>query len=515
MNRLRSPLFWIAVLSTVAGLIYLHRLGSSPAYLSIEEVSQSFHALRFADTGRSESGQLLPLFFPERGSGAVRDPVWIYAAAALLRVVPFSATATRLLSAAAGVLDVVLMFLVARELFGRARPAVIAAALLAVMPAHFIQSRIATSQIGTVTCALGWLLFLARYLNRRRPRDLVLATFCLALGMYTYLAAVIVMPLYFVVTLVVIRRSTRRTESATAIRAACAGFGLALGPFLLWHLVHLGEIGGMVAYYSAGEYNRNLGAEGFFGAKAISHLDAWWDCYSPDKLFFSGDPDLRFSTRSAGYFLLAASVPMIVGLRHGWRMLKSETQVVLASGLFIATLPAAVVSNSEIKRWLTFIPFAVLTATCGVEWMLAHRRRFVRAGAVAVLLLAAIQARSFFNEYFGHYRVASAPKFGRNLPGAIHQALSVSGPADCILLDSGIDYLKDEWNLYTLVHGRSDVSARTTWLRSGTAASAPETCGGTTAIATAGDARFASWRPFPISEPDGTVVVAVYRRDAS
>src|SRR5262245_48079924 len=118
-------------------------------------------------------------------------------------------------------------------------------------------------------------------------------------------------------------------------------------------------------------------------------------------------------------------------------------------------------------------------------------------------------------EYFGHYRVASAPKFGLNLPGAIHQALSMSGPADCILLDSGIDYLEDEWNLYTLVHGRSDVSPRTTWLRSGTAASAPDTCGGTTAIATAGDARFASWRPFPISEPDGTVVVAVYRRDAS
>jgi Dolichyl-phosphate-mannose-protein mannosyltransferase len=188
MHPLRAPWVWIALLSTAAALVYFHQLGSSPAYLSIEEVSQTVHALRFASTGRNEDGERFPMNFPERGSGAVRDALWIYLAAGLLSVAPFSESVVRLPSVCAGVLNVGLIFLAGRELFGRTRPAAIAAAFLAVMPAHFMQSRIATSQIGTVTFALAWLVFLARYINRGRRRDLSSSTCCLALALYVYTA---------------------------------------------------------------------------------------------------------------------------------------------------------------------------------------------------------------------------------------------------------------------------------------------------------------------------------------
>src|SRR5215813_10021037 len=109
MTRRLAPLLWIVLLGAAAAVLYFHDLGSSPPYLSIEEVSQARQTFVFAETGRNNDGQRLPLYFPE--DAALRDPVWIYAGAALLHVFPFSETIARATSAAAGVLDVVLMFL--------------------------------------------------------------------------------------------------------------------------------------------------------------------------------------------------------------------------------------------------------------------------------------------------------------------------------------------------------------------------------------------------------------------
>jgi hypothetical protein len=506
----------VALLAGIALLIYCWRLGDVPAYLSIEEVSQARAAVDFASSQPVE--QAPPV--AGRAGETSSDPAWIYLApawvvlaAGVLKLVSFSETAIRLPSATAGVLDVLLVFFVARELFGRMRPATIAAALLMLTPAHVIQSRIASGQIGTVTATLAWLLFLARYFNSSRRADLVAAAICLGLGTYIYAGALIAMPLYFAVTLVIVWRRTP-ADAAGHLAAACGGFAAAFVPLAVWHLLHRQHLIGLATYYTHGEYNRNMGWTGFVGVGAISHIDTWWDCYSPDKLFFSGDSDLRFSTRAAGYFLLPVAVPLITGLAYAARRLPSAAWAMLASGLIVAPWPAALVSSSEIKRWLTFVPFAILVAAWGAECMLADRRRIVRAGAVAILLLSGFQGRSFLTDYFGRYRDASAIKFGGNVRGAIHEALSVSSGTDCVLLNTDVYYLKDQWDLYTRVNGRPDLATRATWLGPKGGAPAGQDCAAATVVGVTGDARFAGWRTIPIPELDGTTTLAVYRRDA-
>jgi hypothetical protein len=153
----------------------------------------------------------------------VRDALWIYLAAGVLSVAPFSETVVRLPSACAGVLNVVLIFLAARELFGRTRPAAIAAGLLAIMPAHFMQSRTATSQIGTVTCTLRGCCS-SPATSMRPPSRSSASTCCLALAFYVYAAAFVIMPIYFLVTLVVIRLHRVEPRSKPAFIAACGGF---------------------------------------------------------------------------------------------------------------------------------------------------------------------------------------------------------------------------------------------------------------------------------------------------
>jgi hypothetical protein len=531
MKRPTAHLVWIALLATTAALLYVQRLGSIAPYLSIEEVSQAREAVALAARSPdargvgSEADNRAPLPEapnPSREAGlsdavsATGDPLWVYLAplwvaiaAVLLRILPFSEALLRLPSAGAGVLNVVLMFIAGREIFNRLRPAVIAAVLLLFTPVHFLQSRIGTGQIGEITFVLAWLIFIAGYINHGRRRDLFAATLSLGLGMYAYAAGLIVMPVFFLVTLLIVRRYDAGSRT---LAAACAGFGLAFLPLAAWHLLHPRHLASLAAYYTHGEYNKNLGWLGFLGPRAVSHFDAWWDCYSPDKLFFSGDPDLRFSTRSAGYFLLATAPAMVAGPWYARRLLRDGMWVALASGLLLGPLPAALVSNSEVKRWLTFVPFAVLATTCGVESMLANRRRVVQALAIGLLVLAPLQARGFLDDYFGRYPLESAVKFGGNVRGAIQEVFSESATDDCVFLDSGIFYLNQQWDLYTRVHGRMDLARRTNWLAADDRVEPSRSCHPATGLALAGDTRFADWRSTPVPELNGSVLFAVYRR---
>src|SRR5947208_833523 len=115
MNRGLAAVCVIALV-VAAACLQCARLGSAPPYLSIEEVGQAHDAVLLATTGRNADGQLLPVYFPDNAIHTVRDPVWVYWAAALLTFLPFSEALVRAPSACAAVLDVILMFLVVREL---------------------------------------------------------------------------------------------------------------------------------------------------------------------------------------------------------------------------------------------------------------------------------------------------------------------------------------------------------------------------------------------------------------
>jgi hypothetical protein len=240
-------------------------------------------------------------------------------------------------------------------------------------------------------------------------------------------------------------------------------------------------------------------------------------------------------------------------LLAGRRFVTADVWTLLILGLVLSPLPAAFVSNSEAKRWLSFVPFAVLVTTCGVEWLrgagstaaqvtaiallpiarwltfvpsavlagvsgaawlFAAKRHAAIIGLTALLWLSAIQMRDFFAYYFGLYRVDAAAYFGGNLPGAIRHVLAITGPEDCVLLDTRVYYLDDEWPLYARGNHRLELTTRTTWYGPEAAVTAPSSCGALTALGLAGDQRLESWQSMLVPELDGKTRFAVYRPDA-
>ena len=547
MQRWRSGC-WIVVLSATTAALYFHRLGSATPYLAVEERTQARQSVVLASTHRNEEGDRFPLYFPEADYPPGRDPAWVYAGAALLKLQPFSEQIVRSPSAAAAVLNVVLMFLVGRELFGSTGAAACAAALLALTPAHFIHGRIVTAQITIVTTTLAWLWLLLRYLNRRDLRTLILATFCLGAGAYFYLGAWISIPAFFAVTAIALVGQERSGPSMRAeLFAASAGLAAAILPLVIWHVFHPERIAQIAGYYNSRDQAVNLDLR-----PAIAHIDTWWTAFNPEPMFFGGEADYRFSTRTVGYFLLPLALPMLAGLWSGIYGSAAMGRRVVLCGFALGPLPAAVGSNVELKHWLPFLPFAICVATAGARWLMAGGRGAVmfaavglplivqwlmpspawwllviaavglwqlagrrRAGVVcaaALALTVGLQASTFFRYYFESYGRDTAESFGGNLAGAVRTVLSVTGPDDCIWIDDRIYEFHGAWTLYSRADRREDLLDRPNGLGPNAEVPRDASCRGATVLTAVGDSRFADWQTIAVPEAKGPPRVAVYRR---
>jgi 4-amino-4-deoxy-L-arabinose transferase-like glycosyltransferase len=199
----RARILTAVALGAAALLLYAARLEHTPAYLHDAEVLFGLQAHAIATTAHDLSGRLLPLYFQMRpiGDNVWFHPVIVYVTAALLQIAPFAEWSVRLPSAMVGAANVVLVYLVGLRIFGRDRVAIAAALLLLLTPAHFIHSRIAMDYIYPLPFVLGWMLALACFLERGRPWMLFAATSLLGLGVYSYIASVVMMPLYLLMTL--------------------------------------------------------------------------------------------------------------------------------------------------------------------------------------------------------------------------------------------------------------------------------------------------------------------------
>jgi 4-amino-4-deoxy-L-arabinose transferase-like glycosyltransferase len=519
----------LGIVAAVAAAFYFSRLGWSPPFLSIDEVWQARQVLSLAHTGQDLSQRHWPLYFGEPGYEGGREPLWIYSAAGIIRLVPFSEAAIRVPSAIAGWVDVLLMFLLARRLFGSQFAGVAAAALIALTPAHFIHARLATSQIGTVPFVLAWLLFLVRYLDEHRRIDLFVSGACLGLGVYSYLAAIIMLPLYLVLMIVVLRRHMRLpltpTQSPFASEAwvVAAGVAAALVPWFVWHLAHPERFHQLYAFYAQNNGYR-FGLTNLRSPEALlTHLDVWWNSFNPSRMFFSGDSSLRYSTRQAGYFLIAA-LPLIgIGSTQLRRSLvHSELSALFLSGLALGPLPAAIIGDADFKRWISVVPFVVVIGTCGAKHLSETLGAPGRVAVAAVALAASIQFGGFLRGYWGDYRTEASFYFGGNLRGAIHEVLKTADDPTCVFLDNRVGILA-YWQLYARVFGRETFATHPQLVDAESPTFAlPTNCREADIIVLEKEVlnhkgfrdklNAQGWTATGIPEPDGRVVLSVYRR---
>ncbi len=499
----------VAVPAAIAGLlivgaaaIYTPRLSSAPIYLMHDEVNYALQAHAIAESGRDTNGRFLPVYFSEVGFEAGRDPVPIYAMAAALLVLPLSEGAVRLPVALMGVLNVLLMWALARRLFSSERLGVLAALLLALTPGHFINARLALGILLPLPFLLVWLICAERFVTRPSGSASVGAGLALGLGVYSYLAALLMMPAYLAISLATAWREWRRPPA----RLLVLGFFVALLPFVAWHWFHPERLAQLMTVY------RPLGEAAVPSPGVLEglrgRLHVAWTFFSPDLWFIGGAGKGTNSTRMAGLFPLAFAVLLPVGMYATWRGRVGKLGPIILAGFAIAPLATAVSGQLEIYRILCVLPFGVLAASAGAAELLGvgGLRRWLGIGLVAAV---GVQFVSVYVDYMGPYRQRSSAWFGGNMRGAVMAAIASKEADEGVVWLSAKSPIERYWRFYAIAGGHADWES-SAWYYDPATFDAAQITGRAVLVCSPGDpacrsvAGLSSWREVQrILEPNG------------
>ena len=414
MTRSRH-LFAALLLSAVALAVYALRLDDSPLAMHPDETVVTQQAQSVARTLHDVDGRLLPLFFH------VRDNLWttplpVYFTA-LLFALGLPESAARFASVLVAVIDVVLLFVVARRVFGRDSLGLLASALLALAPLHFIVGRLALASIYPIAFLLGWLFGLIAFLERRSPNVLIASTACLGFGFYAHPSSVLTMPLCLGLTWLAIHQM-----SAGWKFHAIAGIGFVLPLLILapWFYAHYD-----VFRFTLGDWGLHTLANPRDGLRysllnwpaLATRSSVYWGFFSPSYLFLTGGADLANSTRQAGVFLGFLAIPLLFGVydivTRRWPDLRWRLVLL---GFLLAPIAASAFNEPKAAgRAAAMLPFGALIAAAGFEALFVYRVRAVRIAAIAILVLLPLQFYRFWDDYFTNYPVRADVVFGRSV----------------------------------------------------------------------------------------------------
>jgi 4-amino-4-deoxy-L-arabinose transferase-like glycosyltransferase len=519
----RRRLLIAAALAAATLVLYGWRLDDSPMHLHYDELFFGLQGHSIHSTGRDMNGLRLPVYFQLESTMNWYQPVAVYWTAAVLTVLPLSDAAIRWPTVLAGTANVVLMFYLAFALFRRTSWAVVAALLLMLTPAHFIHSRVAMDYVYPLPFLMAWMICILHDLERPSKRMLFAATSFLGLGFFSYIAGTALTPMYLAATLAVMasRHDFRRMP------VAIAGFAWPLVAAALFIAVHPEVVPQLLAKYDLDSAESASGLDALqrvresFNNNAVSDaLNRYWRFYSPGYLFVTGGANLTNSTRAAGVFLPPLALLMLAGGVQAivrWRVVGA----IVWFGFLTAAIPAAVLPEEfTIDRELAKVPFAILLAVMGAEWLwrtsaaaavavttkviagliallgagyavltlvtrgeisaspplllavaaglfalgiAIERRRNWSPAVVALLLLVPVLFVPFVRDYFDGYRLRSAGWFGGNIRGAIEETIRRADAAKApeIHLSTDIPYIRTYWRFYLLSLEREDLFART------------------------------------------------------
>src|SRR3989344_1966867 len=128
----------LIIVLLLGGFLRLYHLSSLPISLFGDEIDVGYHAWSLFTTGRDYLGNFLPTYIHSLSEW--RAPLMMYLAAPIVGLLSPSAFSVRLPAALMGILNLYLIYLLGKKLFGN-KIGLISAVILALTPWHIHYSR--------------------------------------------------------------------------------------------------------------------------------------------------------------------------------------------------------------------------------------------------------------------------------------------------------------------------------------------------------------------------------------
>ncbi|HPC82080.1 MAG TPA: glycosyltransferase family 39 protein [Thermoanaerobaculaceae bacterium] len=424
----------LALVLVVAAAVRVVGIGELPAGLFCDEAALGYNAWAILHTGQDENGVRFPLFV--WSFGGFKNPVFIYTAMLPVGLLGLSETSVRLTSALFGVLTVLALYLLGKEL-GGARLGLIAAGLLAVTPWHVHFSRIAFELISFPFLFVLGLWQLVRFVHGRR--SLPLAMLLLALTPYAYAIAKLFVPLFLVAFVALFpetvwRRWREWLAGGLVFAAVCA-------PLVVFEVKNRDRGS---RYFALNSIFRDGGSQAAVARRFTRNYQAF---FSPSFLFEEGDPNARHAVRQHGE-LYPFFAPLLVA--GAGSLLARRRRVFWLLPAWLAAYPVGASLMTEIpsaSRGFIGVAAFVLLAAEGVDGLFRLAGRLARrpltrraatttvaAGLGAALLPAAVDYATSYVFVYPRYSAPSLYGFEYGLRDAIQSMERLRGEYEQLAL---------------------------------------------------------------------------------
>lgn len=398
-----GSVFALLVIVVIATLLRFWHLGTAPKGLLIDEASFGYIAKSIAETGKDEHGVSYPVVFEAFGDQKL--PLQGYLLAPVVKIFGLNNTTVRSVSAIAGVLIVVAIYLLIASRF-TSRWGLLAATITAVSPWTFYLSRFAWESNVALCLFIFGLYFLFRSIEKRSIVDASVMMVLWALTWYTYIAY---RPITGILGLIYIIQVYRQhLFSSKKIFILCLFALIIVAP-----LFTANARGANTARLNQVGIHKNPGTVMKIDEKRAycsSHTKTFWcslawnkpteiintfgerfmRAYSFDYLFAPIKGDVLFATEDNGEFVGVLAPFLYVGigiaLYNLFQRSKNPLSFWICVGMIVSVLPALYVSDMHRVRGSALFPFLVMCIAWGGHSILSHRTHRLMKSALLVVI---------------------------------------------------------------------------------------------------------------------------------
>ncbi|MFI5281832.1 MAG: hypothetical protein ACHQ0J_01725 [Candidatus Dormibacterales bacterium] len=409
-------------------------LASVPRGFYQDEAAIGYDGWAIAHYSTDEHGVHLPLFFESFQD--YKNPVYIYAVAAVTRFLPLTITTARVPAAVFGALAVLLLAATAWKLTRSYTITVVTFLVAGMTPWLMLESRVAFEVISLV-CAISAALYCLAAAQSSRPRlHYFLAGCALMVGTFTYSPARLQIAIFAAVLCAAFGLSQHRRGSWwLALVPVAAGYAILFD----WSEAHPGALTGRFQYLSVFNHTNVLFGFGHFVLNYLLYIP------SPEFLPLWGDLNWRHNIHFGGMLLVVTIPLLIIGAKACLRRFDEPLRRFILVGFLASPIAAALTGEGtpHALRAAAMLPFSIALTIYGAEALLARTRspeseRRLATWGTAALLINGLGANLWM---FTAYPVIAATPFQDGTIAALQAGHKAAGSHTMYITDSaGIEY---------------------------------------------------------------------------
>lgn len=377
ISKLRENkiLFYFCIIFIFAFLIRIYHLSSNPAGFFADEAAMGYNAYTLIHYGTDEYGTTLPLYF--KSFGEYKDPIQIYSTIPFVLLFGLNEFSVRLTSVFFGMLCVIAIFYLTKELFSEEKAkytiALLSSLFFSISPWGIHLSRIGFQAMPFVLfTAVGCLFFLR---GMKKKWYFILSGISFGLAIYSYFPARIFIPL-FTCSLAIIFHKKIKQNLFNVLIAIFITFILLI-PFICHSLFS----GGMSRWDMVSIFNNPPSNQSI----TLHILKNYLSHFSFNFLFLKGDIDMpgqfisRHSVRGFGELLLIQLPFILAGLIFLYKQKKLVILSILMAWFLLYPIGSSLTideSAQATRSIIGILPFSILSA-CGT-YVLSQKLQNIR-----------------------------------------------------------------------------------------------------------------------------------------